>query len=91
MNKYIIIQISGLVQGVWFRQSAKDFADSIGLVGYAKNNTDKTVTIEACGNNEQLEKLISWCDKGSKMARVNNVEYSICDECEIEYEDFKIL
>jgi acylphosphatase len=91
MNKYIMIQISGRVQGVWFRQSAKDFSDSIGLVGYVKNNADKTVTIEACGSDEQLKKLVTWCNEGSKMAQVDNVEVACNEECDIKFADFKIL
>jgi len=91
MNKYIVIKISGRVQGVWFRQSAKDFSDSIELVGYAKNNKDETVTIEACGSEEQLNQLVSWCDNGSKMAQVDNVDIVWSETCDTKFVDFKIL
>lgn len=91
MNKHIVIQISGRVQGVWFRQSAKRVAESLNLVGYATNNDDGTVTIEAYGTNEHLEQLIVWCNDGSEMACVDNVEYVIDDKCNKNYKDFNIL
>jgi acylphosphatase len=101
MNKHITIQVNGRVQNVWFRQSTKCMAESLNLVGYAKNNDDGTVTIEACSadtksysearkDKEELMELVRWCNDGSKMARVDNVEYVI-DDANCNYEDFKIL
>ncbi len=101
MNKHITIQVNGRVQGVWFRQSVKRMAESLNLVGYAKNNDDGTVTIEACsadtksygetGDSEKdLMKLAQWCNDGSEMSLVDNVEYVI-DDARCNYKDFKIL
>lgn len=42
-------RFSGIVQGVGFRYEAKVTADQLGLVGWAKNEDDGTVTIEAEG------------------------------------------
>jgi len=90
MNKHIKIQISGKVQGVWFRDTARQIATKFDLVGYAKNNSDGSVTIEACGNETGLQQLLSWSKEGSKLANVENVDFNINDKCG-DYEGFSIL
>ncbi|MEA3323039.1 MAG: acylphosphatase [Patescibacteria group bacterium] len=90
MDKHIIIQISGRVHGVWFRKSAQDVAQELGLVGFTRNNSDGTVTIEACGTEAEIKQLIKWCHEGSKSARVDDVKY-IIDDKSCNYKDFKIL
>jgi acylphosphatase len=92
MNKNIIIKISGRVQGVWFRKSAQNEARQLGVSGFARNNVDDTVTIEACGEENNIKELLKWSYKGSKFARVDNVKYEIDDNCgDINYKEFKIL
>lgn len=49
---------SGLVQGVGFRYEAKITADELGLVGWAKNEDDGTVTIEAEGAEVCVDEFI---------------------------------
>ncbi|GAB3831827.1 acylphosphatase [Hymenobacter jeollabukensis] len=67
-------RIHGRVQGVFFRQSAKEQADRLGLHGYARNNPDDTVSIEAEGPTEALAALEAWCRQGPPRARVERVE-----------------
>ncbi|GAB2957796.1 acylphosphatase [Hymenobacter coalescens] len=67
-------RIYGRVQGVFFRQSAQQQADRLGLHGYARNNADDTVTIEAEGTSEALAALAQWCRQGPPLARVEKVE-----------------
>ncbi|MCC3158891.1 acylphosphatase [Hymenobacter sp. 15J16-1T3B] len=67
-------RIHGRVQGVFFRQSARQEAQRLGLHGYAQNNPDNTVTIEAEGPAEALAALESWCQHGPPAARVERVE-----------------
>lgn len=68
------LHIHGLVQGVFFRQSTRSEAQRLGLTGYARNNPDGTVTIEAEGPVEALDKLEAWCHQGPAAARVDQVE-----------------
>ncbi|UOR04032.1 acylphosphatase [Hymenobacter aerilatus] len=70
-------RIHGHVQGVFFRQSAKQEARLLGLTGYARNNEDSTVTIEAEGPAEALDKLAAWCQHGPSTARVERVEEKV--------------
>lgn len=66
--------ISGKVQGVFFRASAKEKADELGIMGFVKNQPDGRVYIEAEGNNEQLHDLKTWCSHGPARAQVESVE-----------------
>ncbi|SHJ12033.1 acylphosphatase [Hymenobacter daecheongensis DSM 21074] len=65
--------IQGRVQGVFFRQSARQQAQALGLTGYARNNSDGSVTIEAEGPPEALATLEAWCYHGPPAARVEQV------------------
>lgn len=76
MIKHFNINIYGLVQGVFFRSSAKEEAIKLDLTGFAKNMPDGSVYIEAEGEKENLDKFIKWCNSGPMMARVEKVEVS---------------
>ncbi len=69
----IKIKITGRVQGVFFRQSAKEKADNFGIKGTVKNCEDDSVEIVATGSKEQLDKLIAWCWHGPPRANVDNI------------------
>jgi acylphosphatase len=64
--------ISGKVQGVWFRATAKEQADSLGINGWAHNLADGRVEIFACGDENQLETFYAWLKHGPQLARVTN-------------------
>lgn len=68
------IKISGKVQGVWFRASAKDQAISLGLKGKAWNEPDGRVGIIVQGDRTQIDSFIEWCKEGPPLARVHEVQ-----------------
>jgi len=68
------ITITGHVQGVWFRKSAKDEAEKLGLVGWVKNLSNGGVLAEAEGKSVDVERFITWCYKGPENAVVTGVE-----------------
>jgi acylphosphatase len=72
-------RVTGRVQGVFFRDSAREVAQNLRLTGYARNKSDGSVEILACGAPEALEKLGEWLWHGSPRARVDNVEWSAAD------------
>jgi len=74
MNEHRTIRVHGRVQGVFFRQSTREQAEKLGICGFARNNADGTVTIEAEGSPEALDHLEQWCRHGPPAARVNKVE-----------------
>lgn len=69
------IHIKGKVQGVYFRASVKKVASSLGIGGWVRNENDGSVRIEAEGTEEQLAKLLSWCNEGPERAEVELVTY----------------
>jgi acylphosphatase len=73
MLKTVSITVSGIVQGVFYRQSARELATALGIKGQIKNTQDDTVEIIATGTAEQIEQLVKWCWLGPPKAKVDNV------------------
>jgi len=73
--KKIVITVSGLVQGVFFRYTTRKVARNLGLKGYVKNMPDGTVYIEAEGEKDKLEQLLRFAEKGPPHANVTHTEY----------------
>ena len=84
------IKISGNVQGVFFRKSAKEEADKLGISGWTRNNADGTVEIQASGKRETLEELVDWCKAGPPLAKVGGIEVVWSDD-EYQGEGFEII
>lgn len=68
------IKVTGKVQGVYYRQGAKEKATALGLTGYVKNLPDGSVQIMASGNTDQLLQLVLWCRQGPARAIVEEVQ-----------------
>lgn len=66
--------ISGKVQGVFFRASARQKAVELGCSGYAKNLADGRVEVVAIGEPAAVAQLIDWLRLGPPAARVTGVE-----------------
>lgn len=62
------MEISGQVQGVGFRFSAKNTADELGIKGIVRNESDGTVYVEALGDKESMDKFIEAMRKGPSPA-----------------------
>ncbi|MGH7907696.1 MAG: acylphosphatase [Candidatus Binataceae bacterium] len=67
------IRVYGRVQGVFFRRSAVDEGESLGLTGYARNMADGGVEIVAEGRRKNLDMLIAWTHIGPRLAHVSNL------------------
>lgn len=70
---HLNITIFGQVQGVFFRSSAKEQADKLGIKGFAQNQPDGSVYIEAEGKPEELDQFVKWCRQGPALARIKKV------------------
>lgn len=66
--------ISGQVQGVGYRISARNVAEGLGLTGWVRNVADGRVEIMAEGDIELLEQLATWAKQGPRYAKVHDVE-----------------
>ena len=65
--------VTGRVQGVGFRYSTRVEATRLGLSGFARNDGDGTVRVEAEGDEVAVDSLIRWLSQGPPAARVDGV------------------
>jgi len=80
--------VSGRVQGVFFRVSTRDHAQSLDLTGQVRNLPDGRVAVTACGSRAALDSLQQWLWQGPPQAVVNEVQ---CERCaENGFEGFSI-
>ena len=73
--------VSGRVQGVFFRASAREKALELGVTGYAANLPDGRVEVLVCGREEAVRAMADWLQEGPPMAQVSAVH---CREHEPE-------
>lgn len=71
--QHLNIRVEGKVQGVFFRASARQQADLLGVTGFARNEPDNSVYIEAEGDEESLATFLAWLAEGPPAARVDKV------------------
>lgn len=72
--KHFKIIVSGKVQGVFYRASAKQKADELGITGFVRNEFNGDVYIEAEAEEDVLYKFIKWCNIGPVRAKVDRIE-----------------
>lgn len=65
--------IKGKVQGVFYRASAKEKAEELGIDGWIKNTKEGFVEAVASGSNNTVQQFIDWCKRGPSKARVDDV------------------
>ena len=68
------VRITGLVQGVFFRQSAAERARELGVSGWVRNCSDGSVEVHLSGTAESVEAMTDWLRRGPPSARVERVE-----------------
>jgi len=81
--------ITGRVQGVFFRMETKYAAESFGLTGWVRNKMDGSVETVMEGDEDQVNALLAWCQKGPPRARVDKVDVSWQDYTG-EFETFDV-
>lgn len=64
------------MQGVYFRESARQTAEGLGLTGWVRNLPDGAVAAEVEGEGGPLQAFVRWCHKGPPAARVTAVQTS---------------
>jgi len=85
--KHFIIR--GKVQGVFFRATTQEMAEALGLTGWVRNCSDGSVEVHAEGDEEQVQALYEWLQKGPDAARVDEVVTE--DVQEENYREFSLL
>ena len=66
--------ISGKVQGVFYRESTRQQADALKLMGAVRNLRDGRGEVQVAGDGESVALLIKWLKTGPKFAKVSNIE-----------------
>lgn len=73
-TRQVRIRITGHVQGVGFRYTARTVGDSLGLQISAQNLDDGSLLIDASGPASGIAELIEWAGIGPPAARVDAVD-----------------
>ncbi|REL29566.1 acylphosphatase [Thalassotalea euphylliae] len=76
-----LANVSGKVQGVYFRASCQQMAIDLQLSGYAKNLADGDVQVLVCGEEDNVNKMLEWLKEGPSQAEVANVTHN-----QVEYQ-----
>ncbi len=87
--KTIKIFISGIVQGVFFRNFLKENSNELGLKGFARNLDNGKVELVVEGKDEKVNEMVRICKQGPAHSEVRNIETQ-----EIKHQgfnEFKIL
>ena len=86
--KAIHVYISGRVQGVGYRVNTKRKAQKLGVNGWVKNRMDGRVEAFFESEEENLQKMVSWCWQGPPAADVDDI---MTEKAELkEYQSFEI-
>ncbi len=76
-----LANVSGKVQGVYFRATCQQKAIDLQLSGYAKNLADGDVQVLMCGEETNVKAMLEWLSIGPSQAEVANVQSQ-----EVEYQ-----
>ena len=67
------VEISGLVQGVFFRDSCRREAITRGVSGWVRNTVAGTVEAELEGDDAAVDAMVGWCRTGPPHADVDRI------------------
>jgi acylphosphatase len=66
--------VEGNVQGVFFRDSTRDQAESHGVAGWVSNRSDGAVEVVLEGTREAVEQVLDFLTSGPPRASVEHVD-----------------
>ncbi|HZI69378.1 MAG: acylphosphatase [Ginsengibacter sp.] len=87
--KTVQVLISGKVQGVFFRDSARKVANKLGVTGWIKNRPDEKVEAMVSGMEKEVQAFVEWCRSGPERAEVEEVLVS--EKEQTHFERFEIV
>lgn len=90
MDQRARIIVKGIVQGVFFRDSARRKAKEFHITGFVRNRPDGSVEIVCEGTDDAIKRLIEWSGRGPQNAYVEHVDVEW--EAHVgEFRDFRIV
>jgi acylphosphatase len=82
------VVVHGEVQGVFFRDTCRRRAQTIGVGGWVRNGSEGTVEAVFEGEPEAVDQMVEWCRSGPPQAKVERVDVS--GETETGLADFDV-
>jgi acylphosphatase len=76
VSKTLHLVIHGHVQGVFFRNSMQEEAQFLGVTGWVRNRSDRTVEAMVQGEANAVDAIVRWAQRGPQMADVEQVDIS---------------
>lgn len=83
------VRVTGMVQGVFYRDSCRREANRLSVAGWVTNRDDGSVEAVFEGSRYAVEALIGWCGRGPVHARVDHVE--VAEESPVGEVGFRIV
>lgn len=71
--KRVRILIEGKLQGANFRYHTQQEAQKLGLAGFVRNLSDGRIEIDAQGDDESVDKMLTWCQEGPQSAQLKSI------------------
>ena len=81
--------VSGKVQGVFFRETARKKATKEGVTGWAKNLRDGRVEALFEGKESRVKKMVDWARSGPIWVKVDSLDV-IWEDYKNEFKEFEI-
>ncbi len=71
--KRVRILVEGRLQGINFRYHTQQEAQKLGLTGFVRNLSDGRIEIDAQGDDQNIEKLLTWCQEGPQSDHLKSI------------------
>ncbi len=89
MKKTVRLYITGIVQGVFFREFIKTNAEKYDVKGFTRNLEDGRIEVFLEGNVDEVDKMRELCKQGPKHSQIQKVEEKL--EKFQDLKSFKVL
>ncbi|MBN1218198.1 MAG: acylphosphatase [Anaerolineae bacterium] len=83
------ILIEGRLQAMNFRFNTQRQAKKLELTGFVRTLSDGRIEIEAQGEQNNIEKLLAWCQEEPQSSQIRSILYRY-DEPKDNYTDFEV-
>lgn len=80
-GKAVRVVVSGCVQGVFFRASARERGEQLGLAGWVRNRNDGGVEAHVQGPAPVVDAMLEWFRGGPSHARVEEL---VCAPADVD-------
>jgi acylphosphatase len=90
MTQRVRILIEGRLQAMNFRYNTQQQAKKLGLTGFVRTLSDGRIEIEAQGNEDNVEKMLAWCQEEPQSSQIRSIFYRYEEKTTERYSDFNV-